>query len=149
MDHGQYMVNKSLGDEDWCSGHALLATATPIEHVREHGMDKQYPHRLPDMPKPDLAKMLNLCASLPGLNEEVTPVMAWAYILGHPRCQELSQDDFNALKKDLKPKVVCYGFGAVMEDFDLKDALTKILASKHSSSLSVTGSDMDWEMIAQ
>jgi hypothetical protein len=110
MKHTQYMVNKSLSDEDWCSGHALMATATPIEHVKEHGMAKPYPHKVPDLPKPDLVKMLNLCYNLPGLNEEITPVMAWAEILNHPRCTELTKEDFEELKNDLKPKVACYGY---------------------------------------
>ena len=104
------MVNKALGEEDWCSGHALMASAPPIDHVREHGMDKIYPHQLPDLPKPDLVKMLNLCSSLPGLNDEVTPIMAWALLLSHPRCVELTEKDFEAIKADLKHRVTCYGY---------------------------------------
>jgi len=147
MSHQQYMVNKSLGDEDWCSGHALMATSPPIDHVREHGMDKQYPHQLPELPKPDLIKMLNLCTNLPGLSDEVTPVMAWAFLLSHPRCVELTESDFEAIKKDLKTRVTCYGFGAVMEDFEVKDALQKILTSKRASP-SGNASEMEWEVVS-
>jgi len=124
-----------------------MASAPPIDHVREHGMDKMYPHQLPDLPKPDLVKMLNLCSSLPGLNDEVTPIMAWALLLSHPRCVELTEKDFEAIKADLKHRVTCYGFGAVMEDFEVKDALEKVLISKKSSPPS-NASDMEWEVIS-
>jgi hypothetical protein len=103
------MVNKSIAEEDWCSGHALMATATPIDYVTEHGMEKMHPHKLPDLAKPDLAKMLNLCPALPVNDQELTPVMAWAFLLAHPRCPDLTQNDLEALKTELKPKVTCYG----------------------------------------
>jgi len=104
------MVNRSLTDEDWPCGHALMATVPPRQHCEDHGMDVQYPHKLPDLPKPDLVRMLNLCAQLPGLNEELTPVMAWAFILSHPACPEMTKVDFDAIRDDLKPKVACYGY---------------------------------------
>jgi hypothetical protein len=110
MDHKQYLVHRSWKDENEISGHALMATVPPVEHVMEHGMDVQYPHKMPDLPKPDLVRMLNICAALPGLNDEVTPVMAWAAILAHPRCEDMDLDDFQAVKTDLKGKVRCYGF---------------------------------------
>jgi hypothetical protein len=115
MDHTQVLVDKSLHDEDWiaghaASGHALMATAVPMDHVREHGMDVKYEHQLPAIPKPDLSRMLNLCASLPHLSREVTPVMAWACILQHPRVVELSEGDVEIIKADLKGKVSCYGY---------------------------------------
>lgn len=72
-------------------------------------MDVMYPHKLPSLPKPDLARMLDLCTQLPGLNDELTPVMAWAFILSHPACPEMTEDDFDGIKKDLQPKVACYG----------------------------------------
>lgn len=104
------MTDKSNQDEDWCSGHGLLVTATPRGHVKEHGMEEIYGHQLPEMPKPDLAKMLNLSQSLPGLTEELTPIMAWASILRHPRIKELTEDDISTLGSELKPKMNCYGY---------------------------------------
>jgi hypothetical protein len=104
------MTNRSLNDEEWVSGHALMATAPPRHHCEEHGMDVEYPHKMPDLPKPDLARMLNLCASLPGLKEELTPVMAYSFILSHPACPEMTKSDFEAIRDDLKPKVACYGY---------------------------------------
>jgi hypothetical protein len=114
MEHAQYLVDKSMHDAEWIaghavSGHALMATAVPIDHVREHGLEVKYGHQLPDLPKPDLSRMLNLCAKLPGLSREVTPVMAWSFILQHPRAVELTEGDLELIKVDLKDKVACYG----------------------------------------
>lgn len=147
------MVNKSVIEDDWVSGHALLATAPPRDHCEEHGMDVEYPHKMPDLPKPDLAKMLNLCARLPGLNEhgsngELTPVMAWAFILTHPACPDMTQEDFEAIKDDLKPKVACYGFGAVLENFEVEDAIHKVLTVKNVR-IPQVGMDMEWDMVSR
>jgi hypothetical protein len=118
MDHAQYLVDKSMHDSEWIagnavSGHALMATAVPIAHVHEHGMEVKYPFQLPDLAKPDLSRMLNLCAKLPGLSQEVTPIMAWACILQHPRAVELTEVDVEGIKADLKDKVACYGYVCV------------------------------------
>jgi len=139
MDHAQFLVDKSLHDPEWIagnavSGHALMATAVPIEHVRQHGMQVKFVPRLPEMAKPDLSTMLNLCAKLPGLSGEVTPVMAWASILQHPRAVELTEGDVENIKSELKDKVACYGFGAVMEDYALKDAVAKAFEQKDVNS---------------
>jgi len=137
MDHAQFLVDKSLHDQDWIagqavSGHALMATAIPMDHVREHGMEVKLCPSLPEMERPDLSRMLNLAAKLPGLSKEVTPIMAWACILQHPRAIELDELDLQTIKSELKGKVACYGFGAVMEDLDLRDALAKTFAAKDS-----------------
>jgi len=111
-------------------------------------MDVTYPHKLPDLPKADLAKMLDLCTRLPGLNDELTPVMAWAFILSHPACPEMTKDDFDGIKKDLKPKVACYGFGAVLENFEVEDAIHKVLTTKNAPTTQAGGA-MEWEMVTR
>jgi hypothetical protein len=110
MDHSQFLVDRSLNDENEISGHALMATVPPIDHVKKHGMEVMHEHKMPDLPRPDLVKMLNLSAGLPGLVDEVTPVMAWSVVLSHPKCEEMSEDDFSKIKVDLKGKVRCYGY---------------------------------------
>jgi len=135
MDHAQLLIDRSLHNAEWIasqaiSGHALMATAIPMDHVKEHGMEIKYVPHLAEIPKPDLSRMLNLCAKLPGLSREVTPVMAWSIILQHPRVMELTEVDVEGIKADLKNKVACFGFGAVMEDYDLQDAMTRAFAAK-------------------
>jgi hypothetical protein len=111
MDHSQYMVNLSISDENWCSGHALMVTCPPRKFCAEHGMDLMYePEKMmADLPKPDLARMLQLSKKLAKLSDQVTPVMAFAFILSHPRCPELRKDQFDRIREDLRPRVTCYG----------------------------------------
>ena len=88
--------------------------------------------------------------------------MAWARILSHERSAEFTMEDFEALISELKPKTVCYGyvlyspilllffsfgfgywldadcliffcrFGAVLCDFEVRDAISKVLMGKDS-----------------
>ena len=58
--------------------------------------------------KGDLTTLLDLSKRL-DLDGEITPVMAWGMILGHPRLTELTHKDFEKITEDLKGKVRCYG----------------------------------------
>ncbi|MCJ1474262.1 hypothetical protein MMC13_002920 [Lambiella insularis] len=87
---------------------------------------------MPDLPKADLFKLLNLSANLP-LDGELTPVMALNMIRNHERCNELTDADFKALIADLETKTRCYGFGAVLEEFEVRDALSSVFAIKLES----------------
>ncbi|EGS23663.1 uncharacterized protein CTHT_0003600 [Thermochaetoides thermophila DSM 1495] len=82
-----------------------------------------------ELSKADLTTLLDLSKKL-DLDGEITPVMAWGMILGHPRFSELREEDFVRLTEELKGKVRCYGFGAVMEEFEVRDALESIFATK-------------------
>lgn len=61
-----------------------------------------------ELSKADLATLLDLSQKL-NLDGEITPVMAWGMVLGHPRLGELSEKDFAKLAEDLRSKVRCYG----------------------------------------
>ncbi|ROW00414.1 hypothetical protein VMCG_07298 [Cytospora schulzeri] len=87
------------------------------------------PPRTWELSKADLATLLDLSQKL-NLDGEITPVMAWGMVLGHPRLGELNERDFVKLTEDLRSKVRCYGFGAVMEEFEVRDALEAILSTK-------------------
>ncbi|KAJ0350255.1 hypothetical protein KNSL1_004160 [Colletotrichum chrysophilum] len=120
-------------------GHALMASCPPAP----------FPELTPDIPfgysnvngdldsqqrtwevsKGSLSALLDLSKKL-NLDGEVTPVMAWGMVLGHPRCHELRAEDFNKLTDELKDKVRCYGFGAVMEEFEVRDALENVFCSR-------------------
>ncbi|RAL59100.1 hypothetical protein DID88_006746 [Monilinia fructigena] len=45
------------------------------------------------------------------------------YGFGHPRFSELKEVDFKSMSEELLPKVRCYGFGAALEEFEVRDAL--------------------------
>ncbi|KAK4212985.1 AP-1-like transcription factor [Rhypophila decipiens] len=82
-----------------------------------------------ELTKADLATLLDLSGRL-NLDGEITPVMAWGMVLAHPRLEELSKEDFEWLAEELGSKVRCYGFGAVMEEFEVRDALENLFSTK-------------------
>lgn len=149
MDHMQFLMSRSkTSEEAEISGHALMATCPPQSYVDAHPEEKSgYPHKMPDLGMPDLMKLLDLSQRLP-LDGEITPIMAWALVRGDERFGELGVQDFEGLKEDLKAKVRCYGyvsrfltlamgekanerrFGAVLEEFEVKDALERVLMKK-------------------
>ncbi|KAK7731011.1 hypothetical protein SLS53_008882 [Cytospora paraplurivora] len=86
------------------------------------------PPRTWELSKADLATLLDLSQKL-NLDGEITPVMAWGMVLGHPRLGELGERDFVKLSEELRSKVRCYGFGAVMEEFEVRDALEAIFST--------------------
>ncbi|KAF2084017.1 hypothetical protein K490DRAFT_76129 [Saccharata proteae CBS 121410] len=128
MDHMQFLLVRSQDSEADVSGHALMATCPPHSHIVNNPEDK-YPHQMPDLQSGDLMKLLDLSNRLP-LDGEITPVMAWAMVLRDERVGELGKGDFERVKGDLLAKVRCYGFGAVLEEFEVSDALSSVFAAK-------------------
>ncbi|EKG11884.1 Basic-leucine zipper (bZIP) transcription factor [Macrophomina phaseolina MS6] len=133
MDHMQFLLVRAEDNEADVSGHALMQTCPPHSHIAEHPEEK-YPHKMPDVSQPDLMKLLDLSHRLPTMEGEITPVMAWVAVIQDPRFQELTKEDIEAVKGDLLAKVRCYGFGAVIEEFEVRDALNSILAAKGPTS---------------
>ncbi|KAI4723177.1 hypothetical protein E4T48_00429 [Aureobasidium sp. EXF-10727] len=146
MDHMQYLVVRSHNPEgqpfhhpmerpddteyDHMCGHALMATCPPASHIMNKPGDP-YGHRMPDLKAPDLMKLLDLSAQLP-LEGELTPVMAWMLLLQNSRVSEMTAQDFELVKADLAGKVRCYGFGAVLEEFEVRDALSNLFIAKEN-----------------
>jgi hypothetical protein len=115
-------------------GHALMMSCPPLSHVKtvpavNNGVTPTYN---PEAEMKTLATLLNLSTAIrneiPG--GQVTPVEALQCLRGHKNYQSLTKDDVNWMVSSIKGNVRCYGFGAVMEDFELRDALTTIFASK-------------------
>ncbi|MCJ1337563.1 hypothetical protein MMC09_002845 [Bachmanniomyces sp. S44760] len=113
------------------NGHSLMATCPPFSHITTDP-DTPYPHKMPDIPNADLMKLLQLSQSLPldvG-SGEITPIMALGIIRAHERYGELTRADFGVLMEGLGAKSRCYGFGAVLEEFEIRDALSSVFATK-------------------
>jgi len=108
MDHMQFLMVRSQDSTGEISGHALMATCPPHSHINEQPEEK-YPHKMPEVGKADLVKLLDLSTKLPIDQGEITPIMAWTEIRGHPQFFELGAADFVALKEVLDKKVRCYG----------------------------------------
>ncbi|KAH9845731.1 basic region leucin zipper [Teratosphaeria destructans] len=146
MEHMQYLLVRSHNNDnqffhhpmencddseyEHMSGHALMSTAPPHSHIMEKPSE-QYPFQMPDLGTDGLAKLLDLSNRLPFDHyTEITPVMAWTMILRHDRIGELTEQDLKSIKADLSSKVRCYGFGAVLEEFEVQDALVNVFAKK-------------------
>ena len=127
-------------DEDALfSGHALMASCPPPSHIervpaQNAGLVPTYEHKAPDAQSVQiLNNLLNLSQSLKGSaipSGQVTPIMALQSLKGHRNYTTLTRDDVLGMIDSIRSKVRCYGFGAVMEDFELRDALSSIFAMK-------------------
>ena len=118
MDHLQYMCVRSNQDpEPTPSGHAMMMTCPTFSHI-DNLPEVPYPHKMNDLPNTDLMHLLTLSQDLP-LDGELTPVMALNMIRNHPRFKELTLEDFEAIKEELKTKTRCYGY-VVTSSFWLK-----------------------------
>ncbi|KAJ2903808.1 hypothetical protein MKZ38_009282 [Zalerion maritima] len=124
------------------SSHMLTPTsaggnssARGYQHQHQHHQeqqpqqDEEPAQRTRELSKGDLSTLLDLSKRL-NLDGEITPVMAWGMILSQPGVNELASQDFAQLAEVLKGKVRCYGFGAVMEDFEVRDAIENVFSTK-------------------
>ncbi|KFY98303.1 hypothetical protein V498_01568 [Pseudogymnoascus sp. VKM F-4517 (FW-2822)] len=135
MDHLQFLVELSSEPSGMPCGHALMATCPPVPHPADempwgHGV-ANLPHeelKTWDLQKGDLANLLDLSMRL-NLDGEITPVMAWGMVLGHPRFGELGARELVMVVEELRPKVRCYGFGAVLEEFEVRDAMENMFST--------------------
>ena len=156
-DHGEYLVRRSVNSPDdpelaQISGHALMASCAPPTHIKntpaqQAGLVPTYPHQVPQIPYENLMTLLNLSKTIAeqGAFEggEITPVMALQHLRSHSRYHTLTADDVRAMIDRLNNKVRCYGFGAVMEDFELKDTLSSIFATKVETYEDTFSGDLD------
>ncbi|KAK4117157.1 BZIP-type transcription factor [Canariomyces notabilis] len=149
MNHMPWLIERGVETGHEPCGHALMASCPP-EPFSDLSADVPFGYsnirasnnkpstldvatgvaqRTWELNKTDLATLLDLSKRL-DLDGEITPVMAWGMVLAHPRLSELREEDFVRLTEELSSKVRCYGFGAVMEEFEVRDALESIFAAK-------------------
>jgi len=121
------------------SGHVLMASCPPPSHIEKTpaqmgGLQPTYPHQAPQVSLEALNRLLNLSKVIKseGYVEggQVTPIMALQSLRGHHNYQSLTREDVAGMIDSIRNKVRCYGFGAVMEDFELRDALAAVFATK-------------------
>lgn len=141
MAHMPFLVDRASDADGAPCGHALMASCPPApfqeltpdtpfgsKHTHDHGgeFEKQGTWELT---KADLSTLLDLSKQL-NLDGEITPVMAWRMVTSHYRFNELAPGDLEKLSEELLRKIRCYGFGAVMEEFELRDALENIFSGR-------------------
>lgn len=86
------------------AGVSQLAISTAMDVDADDGAPRTW-----ELSKTGLSTLLDLSKKL-NLDGEITPVMAWGMVLGHPRLGELSEKDFTTLAEELTSKVRCYGY---------------------------------------
>ncbi|KAL8694497.1 MAG: hypothetical protein Q9224_003556, partial [Gallowayella concinna] len=155
QDHKKMMCLRNTNpDANHLTGHALMLSCPPDGHYHENPDDDHY-HQLPEIPNPELMKLLALSYDLP-LNGEMAPVQALQIIRNHARASELSQGDFRSLTERLFKYMNCYGragvmslcttvvspgskywltesldsFGAVIAEYALREQLERLFAEK-------------------
>ncbi|KAI1468918.1 uncharacterized protein F4812DRAFT_458442 [Daldinia caldariorum] len=143
MDHMPWLIERAQDAAGTAAGHALMASCPPepfadlseeIPFGNAHtGAGDPAHQRTWELSKADLATLLDLSGKL-DLDGEITPVMAWRMVLAHPRMRDLKPEDFERLVEDLRGKLangyVDDRFGAVMEEFEVRDALNAVFSAK-------------------
>ncbi|KAL8770487.1 MAG: hypothetical protein Q9194_005152, partial [Teloschistes cf. exilis] len=129
QDHKKMMcVRGTNANPTQLSGHALMHTCPPDQHYRDNPDDDEY-HKFPGLPNPELMRLLALSYDLP-LSGEMAPVQALQIIRTHERASELTLRDFKALTERLYKYMNCYGFGAVIAEYALREELAKLFDEK-------------------
>lgn len=123
------------------SGHALMATCPPPSYIANTNDEQTYPHKTYDLPHANLSTLLNLSRQLV-TDGQITPIMALQHLKNHELYRTLTRGDVRIIIETLNTKVRCYGFGAVVEDFELMDCLSSVLGSKVDMGVSQTGDDV-------
>ncbi|GIJ98246.1 hypothetical protein Aspvir_000361 [Aspergillus viridinutans] len=143
-EHTDYLCRRSVteaDDEDMpFSGHALMATCPPPSYIANTTPEQAYPHKTYDLPHANLTTLLNLSRQLV-TEGQITPIMALQCLKNHELYRTLTKDDVKIIIETLNTKVRCYGFGAVVEDFELMDCLSSVLGTKVDTRFSCAGDD--------
>lgn len=130
--HTEYLCREAYKDVErdaFIGGHALMASCPPPSHIENVPEGNQYPHQTYDLPLPNLEKLLNLSRQLI-TDGQVTPIMILQSLKNHEQYRSLTRDDVKMIIETLNAKIRCYGFGAVVEDFELRDCLQNVLGAK-------------------
>lgn len=154
MAHMPFVMDYCTENQNIPRGHALMAScpSAQVKKLEDSLWGQSHTHDQPtsdgssqgtwEINKADLSTLLELSSHL-DLNGEITPVMAWGMIMSHPQFAELTRSDFVKIAAELKQKVRCFGyvdppfdsgclltrctrFGAVLEEFELRDAVETV-----------------------
>ena len=106
-----------------------MASCPPPTQITATEPGQMYPSQTYDLPHANLNTLLNLSRQLV-TEGQITPIMALQSLKNHPMYHTLTRDDVMRMMDELTAKIRCYGFGAVLEDFEFMDSLSSVLASK-------------------
>jgi hypothetical protein len=129
MNHLQGLCVTSMQTaEPTPNGHSMMLSCPPFSHLVNTPQVAYDPFVQLATP---LQRLLDLSRQLPiAPDGEITPIMALDLLRQHPRYPEFDVADFRTLVADLAAMTRCYGFGAVLEEFEFDDAVSRVLATK-------------------
>jgi regulator of replication initiation timing len=126
MNHIKAMTSTSVNDSEAdYHGHALCVSCPPQIHSAQFP-EADWDLYSRDIKPADLSILFNLSNRLQ-LEGEMTPIAVWATITRHKRFPELELSEFETIKQNLLPKIKCYGFGSVIEAYQVRDTLDELL----------------------
>ena len=117
-----------------------MATCPPPSYIEKTTHEQPYPHQAPDLPHANLSTLLNLSRQLV-TEGQITPIMALQHLKNQKQYASLRREDIKVIIDTLNTKVRCYGFGAVVEDFELMDCLSSVLGTRVELGMSGTADD--------
>ncbi|KAL9127919.1 MAG: hypothetical protein Q9217_003305 [Psora testacea] len=128
-DHQQFLnlrANPPAGEDVnyELSGHAMMLTNPPPSHIAT-SPGTPY-HQPPNIPLNNLMQLLETAQRLPLTGGEITPVLALRLIRQDERYGLLTKRQFEMVTEKLRNSSRCYGFGAVLEEFEVRDALDAV-----------------------
>ena len=134
-DHVAFMINRSNSnaDEHNHNGHGLMVSSTHWHSLVNSGSDPLLPSARA-MDQSDLnfiESLINSADQIP-LRGEMTPVQAWTWMKQQRgRADWLCNEDWEKLWKILKEACRCYGFGAVVEKYEVENAMHAVYCARH------------------
>ncbi|KAL2375603.1 hypothetical protein RJ035_008381 [Blastomyces gilchristii] len=140
--HMEFLCRRAEDDAETetISGHVLMASCPPPTQIVSTEPGQMYPVRTYDLPHSNLTRLLNLSRQLV-TDGQITPIMALQYLKSHDMYPSLTREDVENMMDDLNGKIRCYGFGAVLEDFEFMDSFSSVLASKLKSLIDTAPDD--------
>lgn len=140
-DHVAFMINRSNDavanpnptshNEYNHNGHGLMVSSTHWHSLVNNGSN---PSTATSMDQSDLdfiESLINSADQIP-LRGEMTPVQAWTWMKQQRgRADWLCNEDWEKLWKILKDACRCYGFGAVVEKYEVENAMHEVYCARH------------------
>ncbi|KAL9003512.1 MAG: hypothetical protein Q9188_003617 [Gyalolechia gomerana] len=118
---------------DELSGHALMLTSLPEDQYDRNPaeLNNDHYHQIPNIQSKALLRMLHTSSPLLDFGPlEVAPVQALEIIQQHERVLEITLEEFKELRKRLNVYMNCYGFGAVIPQYAVRDELEGLFVEK-------------------
>ncbi|KAK4692565.1 hypothetical protein P7C71_g4662, partial [Lecanoromycetidae sp. Uapishka_2] len=132
-DHAELMIKRgAVRDSAELSGHAMMLSCPPHSVIVDSlSNPNAYPRDAPATVAPQDFEIQLATATSVDMNGEVNPFGAINMIRRDERFPAFTENEFNMIKMDLQLKSRCYGFGAMLEEFEVNDAMDYAEASRY------------------